>query len=85
MAENYRYCKKCLMREMYDQEAFWATLKSHIDNIPEERKSSDELYEERLQICKECDLLIDGMCRRCGCYVELRAASRKNYCPDKKW
>jgi hypothetical protein len=85
MAENYRYCKKCLMREMHDQETFFATLKSHIDNIPQERKAPDELYEQRLQICKECELLLEGMCRRCGCYVELRAASRKNYCPDKKW
>ena len=85
MAENYRYCKKCLMREMHDQETFFATLKSHIDNIPQERKAPDELYEQRLQICKECELRLEGMGRRCGCYVELRAASRKNYCPDKKW
>jgi hypothetical protein len=85
MTEKYRYCKKCLMREMYDQDEFFATLKSHIENIPPERKSSDELYEYRLQVCKECELLVEGMCRRCGCYVELRAASEKNYCPDKKW
>ena len=28
---------------------------------------------------------MDGMCRACGCYVELRAAMRKNACPYEKW
>ena len=48
-------------------------------------KASEELYEERLSVCKECDMLLTGMCRSCGCYVELRAAVTKNYCPRKKW
>jgi len=48
-------------------------------------KSPDVLYEERLSICIECDMLLAGMCRKCGCYVELRAAVTKNYCPGKKW
>ena len=35
----------------------------------------------------ECDNLINGMCKICGCFVEMRAAVKKNYCPDieKYW
>ncbi len=43
------------------------------------------LYETRLSLCKECDLLLDGMCRACGCFVELRATMKKNSCPYDKW
>ena len=29
--------------------------------------------------------LKEGMCRSCGCYVELRAVMKKNRCPNDKW
>ena len=57
---------------------------SHASGDPE-IKADEALYEERLAVCKECDLLLEGMCRICGCYVELRAAIEKNACPWKKW
>lgn len=79
-----RVCKRCLMREM-DAEGYFKNLKEYIDNIEEDLKADIALYEERLSACKECDLLLSGMCRSCGCYVELRAAMKKNYCPNHKW
>lgn len=79
-----RVCKRCLMREM-DSQGYFKNLKEYIDNIDEELKADNTLYEERLSICKECDLLLSGMCRSCGCYVELRAAMKKNYCPKHMW
>lgn len=80
-----RTCKRCLTRELADQAKEFQNIRDYIDNLDVDIKASEELYEERLQVCKECDMLLAGMCRKCGCYVELRAAVTKNYCPGKKW
>lgn len=82
--ESKRICRKCLTRDM-DKDAYFDNLHTYIENLDEELKVEKPLYEERLSLCQECDLLIDGMCRACGCYVELRAAMRKNGCPYDKW
>lgn len=84
--QNQRYCRKCLLREM-DKEAYFQNMYTYIRNLPQEDKVSDEVYEERLARCKACDCLMDGMCRICGCYVEMRAAIRIRSCPDyeAKW
>ena len=75
---NRRYCRKCLTRDMIAQEEY-------IANLDPDIKTSEPLYEDRLAVCKECDMLLDGMCRSCGCYVELRAVIEKNICPREKW
>ncbi len=82
--ETKRICRKCLTRDM-DKDAYFENLHTYIANLDDEIKVEKPLYEERLSLCKECDLLADGMCRACGCYVELRAAIRKNGCPYDKW
>lgn len=83
--ENRRYCRKCLTRDMVGQEEYFKSLHEYIANIEPDMKVSDELYEQRLAVCKDCDLLLEGMCRSCGCYVELRAAMKKNACPRHNW
>jgi hypothetical protein len=81
-----RYCRKCLLREM-DEREYFANLYEYIEHLDEDLKVGDALYEKRLAVCKECDSLWNGMCRICGCYVELRAVMKKNSCPglEKKW
>lgn len=79
-----RICKRCLIRDM-DQSEYFDDLHQYIKNIDASLKVSDELYEERLTLCTSCDLLADGMCRACGCFVELRAVMKKNSCPYEKW
>lgn len=85
MAEN-RFCKRCLTKEMPNADYF-QNMHDYIEHLDSEIKTPNELYEERLSTCKECEHLLSGMCRICGCFVEMRAAIRKNYCPDihKKW
>lgn len=83
--ESLRVCKKCLVRDMIGQEEYFRSLREYIENLDIDIKAEQALYEERLGICKECDMLFEGMCRRCGCYVEMRAAVAKNVCPSKKW
>lgn len=83
--ENLRLCRRCLTRELAGGEETFRTLREYIENLDVDVKAGDDLYERRLSVCKECDLLLKGMCRSCGCYVELRAAVEKNVCPRKKW
>lgn len=73
MDGNTRICKKCLLREM-DEAGFFQNMYDYIARIPADDKTPEEEYERRLSICKECEKLLSGMCRMCGCYVEMRAA-----------
>ena len=84
--DKNRYCKKCLLKDM-PENAYFKNLYAYIAGLNEDIKAEAKEYERRLVLCKECDNLLDGMCRICGCYVELRAAVAKNYCPniEKKW
>lgn len=83
--EDKRVCKKCLTRDMIGQDIYFKNLQEYIENIEKDIKAEDGLYESRLQVCVSCDNLLEGMCRTCGCYVELRAAMTKNKCPSEKW
>lgn len=80
------FCKKCLLSEI-DADKYYATMFEYIDNLPIDIKTEDGEYKRRLGLCKLCDNLVNGMCIKCGCFVEVRAAKRLNYCPseDKFW
>lgn len=84
--KEFRVCRKCLLRDM-DEGEYFANLREYIANLDEELKVDEGEYERRLGLCKECENLMSGMCRVCGCYVELRAVMKKNSCPgvSKKW
>lgn len=79
-----RICKKCLLRE-FDEETYRSKLGRVLELMDEDTKAAPELYEKRLAVCKECEKLSEGTCLGCGCYVELRAAVKKNKCPYKYW
>ncbi|MBQ7933782.1 MAG: hypothetical protein IJ327_03205 [Lachnospiraceae bacterium] len=86
MQENQlRICKKCLTRDMIGQEEYFNNLRDYIENLDGDIKVDQEQYESRLLICKDCENLFQGMCRHCGCYVELRAVIRTNACPVNHW
>ena len=76
-----RFCKKCLLDELFEEKEY-QHLQDYIRNLDNHIKTEDEEYKKRLDICKQCDNLINGMCKVCGCFVEMRAAVKKNYCPD---
>ena len=78
--EPIRVCRKCLLREMKESEYF-ESLHAYIENLDEDLKVPSDVYEARLEKCKACDQLLSGMCRKCGCYVELRAILKKSICP----
>ena len=74
-------CKKCLLLEAGEKESY-KSLKEYILTLDDSLKVSDELYAKRLEKCKRCENLISGMCLKCGCYVELRAALNNKHCPN---
>ncbi|MCI8622431.1 MAG: hypothetical protein HFG26_02065 [Provencibacterium sp.] len=78
-------CKRCLLEEL-SRQAF-QNIYAYIDSIPEEQKVPKKVYRERLEKCKSCSQLIQGMCSLCGCFVEVRAAKKRSDCPNipKNW
>jgi len=84
--EKFRFCKRCLIKDIGDKELV-KTVEDYITRISPDIKATDEIYKARLEKCKNCDNLLHGVCRKCGCYVEMRAVVKHNYCPDvnKKW
>lgn len=85
MMENKNVrCKKCLLADIDAGEEL-EKIKHLISIMPAKEKASEAEYKARLEACKECEKLIEATCILCGCYVELRAAKKKNSCPAKKW
>ncbi len=80
------FCKRCLLIDI-DVDGLYKEVSELIALIPEDRRAEDETYLSRLNTCRECDKLQNGICAECGCFVELRAAAKANYCPSypKKW
>ena len=75
------FCTRCLLEEL-DDETIYETVQRTIRSIPEEKRTGETEYRKRLNGCKECEKLVQGMCRVCGCFVEVRAAYVRKKCPD---
>lgn len=70
------------------EEQSYKALKDYIDSIDDRLKVQESVYRQRIACCKKCDNLISGMCVKCGCYAEMRAALKDMDCPDaddRKW
>lgn len=74
-------CKRCLLLEAGEQ-ASYKTVVDYINNLDDDLKVSPKEYERRLLLCRKCEFLIAGMCRKCGCYVEIRAILKDKSCPN---
>jgi hypothetical protein len=84
MEENTRrICKRCLLRDLAEEDQ--KDLSKYLAAIKEPDRAPEKQYEERLLVCRECDLLTEATCLACGCYVEIRAYAKAARCPKKKW
>ena len=83
---DLRTCKKCLLYEIAEGAAY-ESIKSYLGGMDLSFKTDEETYRRRLKSCKSCDMLFEAMCRKCGCYVEARAANKDLHCPksDPLW
>ena len=52
-------------------------------------KSTKELGETRLNICKSCDIFVNNVCDTskggCGCHMKSKVLVRDAKCPKEKW
>tara|TARA_R110000851_G_scaffold68908_1_gene154626 strand:- start:262 stop:669 length:408 start_codon:yes stop_codon:yes gene_type:complete len=48
---------------------------------------NDKTYKDRLDICRDCPMLFKATmsCKRCGCFMRIKAKMSSMSCPDKKW
>lgn len=81
-SEKRPLCRRCLLEEI-DVDGLYASIQKIKKNIPEENRASEKEYRHRLELCRKCDFLNSGICVKCGCYVELRAAKAKMGCPHE--
>ena len=80
-------CKKCLLYEAGEKVTYDEIMK-YVATLDENDLVSENDYNLRIEHCRKCDFLISGMCRKCGCYVEVRARLKDSNCPDydnRKW
>lgn len=84
---SVKECKRCLLREAAEEDTL-RDIQGQIEKLASDEKADEALYRSRLDACRECDQLISGVCMKCGCYVEFRAAFKKMKCPNvknRKW
>lgn len=80
-------CNRCLLYEA-GESVTYDMIMDYIKTLDKNDLVDDKMYEKRLSFCKNCDFLISGMCRKCGCYVEVRARLKNSSCPNfdnKQW
>ena len=78
MQENRKPCR-CLLEEAQPDLA--RVVSDVIAALPEDDLADAGTRDFRLARCLQCDDLLDGTCRLCGCYVEVRAAKKTMHCP----
>lgn len=79
MAENRKPCR-CLLFEAGQQDMA-RTVAEYVASLDESIRTPEDAYRVRLSICQDCEQLLNGTCRLCGCYVETRAAKKGQQCP----
>lgn len=84
--QQKKLCLRCLL-DAADEKELAALIRKRVAALPDEQKADPQEYSRRLSLCMKCDELIGGSCRKCGCFVELRAAKNIMYCPHEnpKW
>ena len=80
-------CRKCL--EFSDNTKELSKLiNDYITSLTKEQRADQTNYDRRLKKCMDCDALINGLCKFCGCFVLVRAAKKNQFCPypqNQKW
>ncbi len=77
---------RCLLAET-DEKELLENIREYISGLDDNVRADEKTYGERLSICAKCGKLQNGVCLKCGCYVEMRAAVKNNCCPseNKYW
>lgn len=79
-----RVCRRCLLRESGREDTL-ADIHARIARLSPTERAPQALYDARLAVCCGCAHLIGGVCVKCGCYPEFRAAFLRQRCPMRLW
>ncbi|MDO5435893.1 MAG: DUF6171 family protein [Clostridia bacterium] len=82
MDSGARICRKCLLADMADRRPLYELVREYIESLDADIRTGDDVYRERLAVCRACEYLNAGTCAKCGCYAEARAAKKRISCPD---
>ena len=82
MTESREKCRRCLLEDMAGASDVKAAVEKAVRDLPPSDRVSADTRRRRLDACRQCGWLLDGTCRLCGCYVEIRASVRRGRCPD---
>lgn len=77
--EPRKQCR-CLLRDAGEAEMA-AAIAEYVASLDEAVRTDEADYRARLAVCEDCEQLLSGTCRLCGCYVETRAAKKGLSCP----
>lgn len=47
--------------------------------------ASDELKQQRLDVCNSCEHKVNDGCNECSCLLVVRTAYKESFCPIGKW
>jgi hypothetical protein len=72
-------CRRCLLYESSDRELS-RTVYEYIASLPDDIKAPSDVCARRLELCRQCNWLANGICGACGCFAEARAARRDARC-----
>ena len=77
-------CTRCLLKD-YSKEVYEHLIVEGLKALPAEDLANGDVTAARLSVCEACEMLNQGTCLACGCYVEIRAALKAGKCPYSKW
>jgi len=62
-------------------------IKTATIDIAESNYVPKEIEEKRIEICNSCEHLFKptGNCKRCGCFMQVKAKLEHSKCPIGKW
>jgi hypothetical protein len=46
---------------------------------------SDEIAEQRYNVCLECEKFDNGKCKECGCFMKAKVLFKRVECPKHYW
>lgn len=75
-------CPRCPRAPETDAAGLDALIEEWIGALDARERAEEPLTRARLEACRACAHLAGGTCALCGCYVRLRAAKKRQRCPD---
>lgn len=57
------------------------------DMLKPNNKVTQEMFDQRMEICKSCDKFkqLTQRCSLCGCFMNMKTRLEGAYCPIGKW